>query len=1202
MVDEGVPVLSYVNNDGTNVEFFVDGTDYTDANLLTPPGTLSIGGENAGALVGSQATGLEGMIAEVFVFDKTLSAAEQTKLNTYFGIKYGITMSTDYVSASGTTIWDAATLSAYGNSIFGIGLDSASGLNQKQATSQTNGNLVIALGGLDSTNAANSNTFSADNSFLLIGNDLGSLTLQTAELPTTTAANRRIAREWKVAETGSVNNLYLQFGGDSLEIPEIPTNFILMIDTDGDGDFTTGTPTQINSDVAGKANFSGVDLNNGDVFTLGWMQPAPAGLVEDLVGWYKANEGLSTGANNLVQNPQFASGTANWSQLGQVSISGEARFNLSTTTADGRLWQDIQTVPGQSYTFACYAYNSGTGTVNMRLEAQDGTGGQVIASREFGKSVSGGLNSFESVNFIARSTTTRIMFVDVSQSATSDLYIDEVFVVANDVQPVQDDKVPFWKDFSQHANHAISTQTASHSGKYQENTNLFNSHPSILFDNSNDWYNMNGMIEQFGGFDPITMFVVSDNNATDAFDAILGIHNNTTNVMFLGVGTSNLNFQPNVDNTEINTRGKILTSAVLNGTSNKAYFDGLEIASSTNALISQNSAYMNYSIGQEYDATVTDFFSGEIAEIIMYKQNMNDIDRQKIESYLALKYGFTLNNTDNSATIEEGDYVASNGNVIWDGGSNSAIKDAANGGTVSASSFLNATYPATDAFDNQFPDGSNIWIASTTSGWIQYELPSTKVIDGFSMRLRWGNSVTTGNRAPKNFEFQGSNDGSSWTTLRAFENISNWEDGELKYFSTPNSTTYSYYRIDVTENNGDVNYVEIGEIELYENFKPYHNDVAGIGRDDASSLNQKQSVSKNSSAILNMALNSIEPLNSSNTGTFATDTSYVVWGNNNFSLDFDSTVSGLTGISHRMERVWKVQETGTVGNVYVAIPNNISFADPLVRKLVVSSDGVFDGSGETVYDLTDDGAYLGASVDFSAGEQYITFATLIETKSPGAVNPTAIRLWLKADHGVENASDVGAASGEDVKIWKDFSGNENNPVQTTVANQPTYLTDTFNFNPAISFTPNTDVLTHANDSLDIFNRFSIFIVRQKNIDNGTNDVHFSIGTLTADPGNDNGIFMAANSTDADQLIINDLADEYISVANSAPLKEIYLNTYVRNPIAVRMSKKRYSRCIRLYRSFSKCNFPCGNRSKPWWRSKWCWMGIPQRFNRRGNCL
>lgn len=60
------------------------------------------------------------------------------------------------------------------------------------------------------------------------------------------------------------------------------------------------------------------------------------------------------------------------------------------------------------------------------------------------------------------------------------------------------------------------------------------------------------------------------------------------------------------------------------------------------------------------DNVNTFYFDGKIAEVINYSSRVSDTERQKIESYLAIKYGITLN----SGTQ---DYIASDGTTtFWD--------------------------------------------------------------------------------------------------------------------------------------------------------------------------------------------------------------------------------------------------------------------------------------------------------------------------------------------------------------------------------------------------------------------------------------------------------------------------------------------------------------------------------------------------------
>ncbi len=60
-------------------------------------------------------------------------------------------------------------------------------------------------------------------------------------------------------------------------------------------------------------------------------------------------------------------------------------------------------------------------------------------------------------------------------------------------------------------------------------------------------------------------------------------------------------------------------------------------------------------------------FDGYIAEAIVYNSEKDDTEVSKIETYLAVKYSITL---DNSGGGTDGDYVASDGSTVWDADNN----------------------------------------------------------------------------------------------------------------------------------------------------------------------------------------------------------------------------------------------------------------------------------------------------------------------------------------------------------------------------------------------------------------------------------------------------------------------------------------------------------------------------------------------------
>lgn len=217
---------------------------------------------------------LNGDIAEIIVYDRSINGAERGRIFSYLAMKYGITIGTDLVSSAGTTVWNAAANSTYNNAVFGFSRDngaSGSGLLVAQSNS-------IETGSGDGTgqnaqgNIVLSNPTSLDDlDFLQMGHDNGALTESISpDVPVAIAGSRRIAREWKVQHTGNVGSFDMTMNFSGLTISGTgPIQFRLMIDEDGDGDFTTGTVRYYTpfSFGGGIINLTGVTLNNNEVFT-----------------------------------------------------------------------------------------------------------------------------------------------------------------------------------------------------------------------------------------------------------------------------------------------------------------------------------------------------------------------------------------------------------------------------------------------------------------------------------------------------------------------------------------------------------------------------------------------------------------------------------------------------------------------------------------------------------------------------------------------------------------------------------------------------------------------------------------------------------------------------------------------------------------------------------------------------------------------
>jgi len=208
----------------------------------------------------------DGKIAEVILYDADLVDADRNKVQSYLALKYGTTLdsSIDYLASSGTTIYPStSTHSGYINDIAGIGTDNGSVLNQPKSRSVNSDSIITVTG-----------SGIADANFLIWGNDDGALTFSSTEVP---GSGKRLTREWKVAETGDVGSVTLSFDLTSVAGADLSdaTKFILL--TDADGNFSDATETTGATINSNSVKFSGVNLSNGQYFSLAYNNVPIAG-------------------------------------------------------------------------------------------------------------------------------------------------------------------------------------------------------------------------------------------------------------------------------------------------------------------------------------------------------------------------------------------------------------------------------------------------------------------------------------------------------------------------------------------------------------------------------------------------------------------------------------------------------------------------------------------------------------------------------------------------------------------------------------------------------------------------------------------------------------------------------------------------------------------------------------------------------------
>ncbi|MEZ0538338.1 Ig-like domain-containing protein [Fibrella arboris] len=299
---------------------------------------------------------------------------------------------------------------------------------------------------------------------------------------------------------------------------------------------------------------------------------------------------------------------------------------------------------------------------------------------------------------------------------------------------------------------------------------------------------------------------------------------------------------------------------------------------------------------------------------------------------------------------------------------------------------------------------------------------------------------------------------------------SNLNDNEAQrvntYLAIKNGVTLGQGNGIVNRNGSNVDYLATNSTVVWSATanSAYNYDIAGIGLDNVEGLNQKQSRSVNAGFQPAIGLGTVELSNETNSGVFATDKSYAVWGSNGLASDYalSYTPHSFTVAApvYLMSRIWKVQETGTVGTVTVSVPGSATGT----YLLVGSSASSFSAGTATEYAMTPDGTgNLVAQVDLANG-QYFTFGRA--SFAPGCVTPN-LTVWLKAD-AITNL-----ASGSAVQTWVDYSPNGLNHTKVSLANsQPTFTENVFNYNPAVTFDGSdvlmTDAFASGTDAVHVF--------------------------------------------------------------------------------------------------------------------------------------
>ena len=270
----------------------------------------------------------EHQILELLYLPRLVSEKEQSYIETYLSIKYGISLKDkNYYGSTEKKIWDYKENITFNNRVTGIGNDEKIGLNQKQSQNSLQDGLSIGLGTILKKNIDNKSIL-INNSYLLWGDNNKTTVLEKEK----NKDQKRMKRVWKlVTVSDSVTDYTTQFKIDkklmSLDLDKENKDPIwLVIDASKSDKFNYDDAQYIKATVNNENEliFDNIkfDSNNDYLFTFVQQKEDPSlddnVLISKNIDTVKSNQFILY-PNPVVSNENFTL-NFNLKELSTVSI------------------------------------------------------------------------------------------------------------------------------------------------------------------------------------------------------------------------------------------------------------------------------------------------------------------------------------------------------------------------------------------------------------------------------------------------------------------------------------------------------------------------------------------------------------------------------------------------------------------------------------------------------------------------------------------------------------------------------------------------------------------------------------------------------------------------------------------------------------------------------------------------------------------
>ncbi|MEL6588664.1 MAG: discoidin domain-containing protein, partial [Bacteroidota bacterium] len=218
-----------------------------------------------------------------------------------------------------------------------------------------------------------------------------------------------------------------------------------------------------------------------------------------------------------------------------------------------------------------------------------------------------------------------------------------------------------WSNLNPEGGNAVQSATGKEPQYYSQQ---LNGHGAIRFDGVDDWLKINEIASKLSENSAVMAVMIPRTTTSHAY--YLSTHAGGANRLKFGNRANGSLIYD--DNDPDFVSGNFIDQAnlVAFNISQDSQIEGWRNGQTGNALGSlSNSGADRASIGQEFDGSggdneTSDHWAGDLAELIILDRKFSTLERQKVESYLALKYGIHLDHN-----YYASDWNGFEGTLLW---------------------------------------------------------------------------------------------------------------------------------------------------------------------------------------------------------------------------------------------------------------------------------------------------------------------------------------------------------------------------------------------------------------------------------------------------------------------------------------------------------------------------------------------------------